>query len=377
MNVGFNNFDVIRIDFYREREPAFEAFKKGDITYHEEFTSKIWATGYDFPAFTAGKVKKTEFDEELRPDLQGWFFNTRRAKFADPRTRQAIGLAFDFEWTNRNLFYDSYTRQVSFFQKSDFQAEGMPGEDELKLLEPFRSELPPEVFGEVVHAAEVATARGATASSFVRRRTSSRLPAGRRTATALVNQEGEPLTVEFLIDAQVFQKVLGAYIGNLRLIGVDATIRQVDPAQYQQRTNNFDFDVVMDRHSMSATPLDGLQQFFGSKAADTPGSYNYSGIKDKAVDALLDRLPAVSSRAELIAVTRAMDRILRARQIWVPNWSREAPGGALGRLRVAGKEARLRLHTRDHLVVRPRARRRDRHGRLGSEWAPISFAASC
>jgi microcin C transport system substrate-binding protein len=319
VNVGINNFDTIRIDFYKERQTAFEAFKKGDITYREEFTSKTWATEYTFPAVLSGRVKKTEIPEEKQPDFQGWFFNTRLPKFADARTRLAIGLAFDFEWTNRNLFYGSYTRIASYFGTSDFGATGLPSADELALLEPFRAGLPPAVFGEPYVPPQ---SDGSGRDRRLLQQAAGLLKdAGwTQSGSSLVNANGEPLTVEFLIDAEVFEKVLSSYGENLRRIGVAFSVRQVDPAQYQVRTDEFDYDVMMVRQSMTPTPLDGLPQFFGSKAADTPGSYNYAGIKDKAIDALLARLPGVQSRAELMALTRAMDRILRASHYWVPNW---------------------------------------------------------
>ena len=154
VNVGQGNFDVIRIDFFQERETAFEAFKKGAITYREEFTSITWATGYDFPAHAAGKVRKTLFPAEAVASFQNFFFNTRREKFADPRVRMAIGLAFDFEWSNKNLFFDAYQREFSYFQNSDFMAEGRPDADEMALLGPYQADLPADVFDEVPCAAK-------------------------------------------------------------------------------------------------------------------------------------------------------------------------------------------------------------------------------
>jgi microcin C transport system substrate-binding protein len=319
VNVGTSNFDVIRIDFYREREAAFEAFKKGDITFREEFTSITWAQGYNFPAVAGGKVKKSEFPAELKPSLQGWFFNSRRAKFRDPRTRLAIALAFDFEWTNRNLFFGSYQRLASYFEKSDFAASGAPGPAELKLLEPFRADLPPEVFAEpYVPPKSDGSGRD---RKLLKQAADLLAAAGWKTmGDTLVDSEGAPLEVEFLIDASVFERVLAPYGENLRRIGVQSTIRQVDPVQYNQRQNDFDYDVIGVALTMSATPLDGLDQFFSSKAADTPGSYNYAGIKEKAVDAILADFANIGSREDLIAHTRAIDRVLRARHYWIENW---------------------------------------------------------
>lgn len=319
VNAGSSNFDVIRIDFFTERQTAFEAFKKGEITFREEFTAITWAQDYNFPAIVQGKVKKSIFPGEKRPSFQGWFFNTRRGKFHDPRTRHAIALAFDFEWSNRNLFFDSYTRLVSWFEKSDFAAVGMPTPEELAVLEPFRSELPAEVFGEAYVPPE---SDGSGRDRKLLRQASELLAAAGWTMTGgkLTDEEGAPLEVEFLIDAVVFERVLTPFVANLKLIGVDAWIRQVDPVQMQVRQNDYDFDVAMYAVSLTPTPLDGLQQIFGTTAADTPGTYNLAGIKEPVVDALLAKLPSVQSREELVAITRSIDRIVRARHYWIPNW---------------------------------------------------------
>lgn len=321
VNVGFNNFDVIRIDFFVERQVAFEAFKKGEITHREEFTSITWAQDYNFPAITSGKVKKSLFPAEMRPSMQGWFINTRRRKFADPRTRQAIALAFDFEWSNRNLFYGSYTRLASYFEHSDFKADGTPTADELMLLEPFRQELPPEVFGEAVAPPP---SDGSGRDRKLLRQASELLAAAgwRQEGSQLVDGNGTVLDIEFLIDGAVFERVLTPYVANLKAIGIPATIRQVDPVQAEARQTEFDFDVVMYALSLAATPLDGLQQMFSSSAADIKGSFNLSGVREKAIDAILDKLPEVNSREELITITRSIDRIFRAGHYWIPNWYR-------------------------------------------------------
>ena len=344
VNVGQSNFDRLRIDFFQERQTEFEAFKKGEITFREEATSSIWATGYDFPAVSDGKVKKNEsFSAEARPAMYGMFFNTRRAKFADAPTRQALALAFDFEWTNHNIFYDAYIRLSSYFEHSDFKANGPPSEAEAALLEPFRADLPSEVFDAAYvppktdgsgrdravlkQAQDLLTAAGwkqtgSDLNAFQRflQMVESLFGGQSQTDSRFVARDGKPLTVEFLVDAQVFEKVLAPYRENLSAIGVDATIRQVDPAQYQARLNDFDFDVVLAAFSMSATPIDGPPQFFGSKAAGTSGSFNLAGIREPAVDAALDKLRAVATRDELIVITRAIDRVLRARHFWVPGW---------------------------------------------------------
>jgi microcin C transport system substrate-binding protein len=319
--IGQYNFDIIRIDFFVERQAAFEAFKKGDITHREEFTSITWANDYNFPALQQGKVKKsTDFASEKVPQLQGFYFNTRRAKFRDPRTRQGIALAFDFEWSNKNLFFDSYVRQVSVFGDSDFAAMGPPDTTELAILEPFRAKLPGEIFG-APYVPPKTDGSGRDRAMFKRAADLLAAAGWKQMGTDLVDEEGAPLEVEFLIDGQVYERILTPWVNNLKLLGIRATIRQVDPAQAQSRENDFDYDITTQAFRFGATPIDGLQQFYGSRAADTSGSRNYSGVKEPAIDAALDRLPSVNSREELITVTRVIDRIFRGQQYWVPAWS--------------------------------------------------------
>jgi microcin C transport system substrate-binding protein len=321
VNAGTANFDTIRIDFFTERQAAFEAFKKGDITFREEFTALTWATGYDFPALKAGKVKKTtEFAAEKRPALQGFYVNTRQAKFADPRTREAIGLCFDFEWSNKNLFYGSYTRLASLFGNSDYAASGEPGAGELAILEPFRSSLPPEVFGEPYVPPQT---DGSGRDRTVLKRASDLLAAaGWDTVSGeVVDDEGAPLEVEFLsLGDEVYTRFLTPFANNLKALGISATVRQVDPAQYQSRLEVFDFDVTMGAFHFTATPLTELAQFYDSKAAGQQGSNNLAAVREPAIDAALARLSTVDSRDQLIAVTRVIDRVLRARHYIIPAW---------------------------------------------------------
>jgi microcin C transport system substrate-binding protein len=320
VNVGSSNFDIVRIDFFSERQAAFEAFKKGEITYREEFTSTTWANDYNFPAIVEGKVKKTtEFASEKRPSLQGFYINTRRAKFSDPRTRQAIALAFDFEWSNQNLFFGSYDRLASFFGTSDFAAAGFPDAAELAIIEPFRGDLPPDVFGQPYVPPKT---DGSGRDRAILKQASDLLAeAGwKLVGTTLVDEEAAPFEIEFLIEADVFQRILSPYVNNLKSLGIDATIRQVDPAQYQSRGNDFDFDITLQAFSFSATPIDGLQQFYSSKSAGQAGSRNYAGIKEPAIDAAIDMLPKVETREDLMAITRVIDRVCRARHYWVPGW---------------------------------------------------------
>ena len=319
VNVGHYNFDYLRIDFFTERQTAFEAFKKGETTYREEFTSKTWATEYNFPAIQDGRVMKSRFPGEKRPSFQGWFINTRRKKFADPRTRQALGLAFDFAWTNKNLFYDAYARSASYFETSPFAAEGVPSADELAILEPYRDQLPESVFGEVYVPPN---SDGSGRDRKLLRQASELLAeAGwTREGSWLVDKNGDRLTVEFLTRAAVFERILSPYVENLKLIGVDASIRQVDPAQFEARTDDFDYDVIGYALSLSAAPLDAPRLMFSTEAAGRPGSYNWSGVSNPVVDELIEKLQNVETEAELRALVRVIDRIVRDQHAWIPNW---------------------------------------------------------
>ncbi len=317
---GLNHFERIRIEFYAERTAAFEAFKKGDVLWRQEFTSKVWATEYDFPAFRQGRVVKKLFPDELRPSMQGWALNTRRKKFQDQRVREAIGLCFDFEWTNRNLFYGAYTRSQSLFETSPFKAEGMPNEDELALLNSLEADLPPIVFSKPV-VQPVSDGSGADRSNL-RKAFGLFNEAGWSSQNGkLVDENGEQFSIEFLMRSKSFEKVLGGFVANLRQLGVATSNRLIDPSQYQARTEEFDYDLIGTAFSFSASPTaELLRQTFHSKSADVRGSQNHPGVKLKSIDQLIDRLALVKTRNELITVMRVIDRVLRAYQFWIPNW---------------------------------------------------------
>ncbi|RWC17612.1 MAG: ABC transporter substrate-binding protein [Mesorhizobium sp.] len=320
VNRGQNNFGRIRIEFYQDRTAGFEAFKKGEILYREEFTSRVWATAYAFPAFTAGKVIKHEFPAETTPSMQATAVNQRREQFKDPRVRQAIALCFDFEWTRRNFFYGSYERSQSCFEKSDFRATGMPSPQELALLEPLRDQLPPETFGEAV------TQPPSDGSGRDRKQLSAALKllaqAGwKRSGDFVFNDKGGRLAAEFLVDDETFVQVYSPWVANMKAIGIDASIRLVDSAQYQLRQSTFDFDLLSAAFNFSATPTrDDLEIFFHSRSAAVSGSRNLSGVASPAVDALIDAVGAAKDRESLTTAMRALDRALRARRDWIPSW---------------------------------------------------------
>ncbi|PWK68396.1 extracellular solute-binding protein [Aminobacter sp. AP02] len=320
VNRGLYNFDRIRIEFYQDRQAAFEAFKKGDIAYRQEFTSRIWATGYDFPAFTSGKVVKREFPGEKRPMMQATAINQRRERFRDPRVRRAMALCFDFEWTNRNLFYGAYQRSQSTFEKSTYRAEGLPSAAELALLEPFRGRIPEETFGEAV--LQPPSDGSGRDRKLLGQASKLLADAGwARKDGSLRNTKGEPLTLEVLVDDDSFVRVYSPWIENMRTIGIDASIRMVDATQYQARQTSFDFDAISTAASFSATPSrDEIDGFFHSRAANMQGSTNLPGTADPAIDALVDAVGAAKDREALTVAMRALDRALRARLDWIPNW---------------------------------------------------------
>lgn len=320
VNRGQYNFDRIRIDFYLDRQAAFEAFKKGDTHFREEFSSRVWATGYDFPALTDGKVVKREFPGEKTPDMQGVALNQRRPQFRDERVRRAIANCFDFEWMKRALFYGSYERAQSNFERSDYKAEGPPSPEELALLEPLRAELPPEAFGEAV------TQPLSDGSGHDRKLlgAASKLLAEagwKRAGSFVVNDKGERLRVEMLAEDDGIVRIFTPWSENMKAIGIDASIRQVDSAQYEQRQSDFDFDFNLLHWSIGATPTaDSLEMLYDSRMANTPGQRNYPGTESKAIDALIVAAGKARSRTELVTALRALDRVLRARLDWIPTY---------------------------------------------------------
>jgi microcin C transport system substrate-binding protein len=322
VNVGQNNFDRLRYEYYRDRDVAFEAFKAGATNYHEEYTSRLWAVGYDFPAARDGRVKKEAVHNGAPVPSQGWFLNTRRDQFRDPRIRQALGLAFDFEWTNKNITYSLYKRVVSYFQNSDMEAKGKPDAAELALLEPFRGQVPDMVFGEA-YSPPVSDGSGSD-RQLLRQANELLLAAGcKRDGGVLKLPDGKPFSIEFLDSSEALQPHTAPFEQNLRKLGVDAHSRIVDPAQLKSRQESFDFDVVAMALGGNPTPGFELRIFLGSKAAAQPGSRNLAGVADPVVDALIEKIARAQSREALNNACRALDRVLRASFYWVPMWYRD------------------------------------------------------
>jgi microcin C transport system substrate-binding protein len=316
---GQNNFDVVRFEYYRDREVGFEGFSAKNYLFREEFTSRTWATRYDFPAVKNGRVKRDVLPDDTPSGAQGWFINTRRAKFADPRLREALCSAFDFEWTNKTIMYGSYDRTASVFQNSDMMAQGRPSAEELALLEPFRGRLPDEVFGEP-YVPPVSDGSGQD-RALLRKASQLLLDAGcviKGGKRVLPN--GERISIEFLIDEPTFEPHHMPFIKNLATLGIEASLRVVDPVQYRARRDGFDFDITVDRFSFSSTPGDSLRSYFSAQAAALKGSNNLAGIADPAIDALIDAIIAANSRPGLVTACRALDRVIRSGRYWIPHW---------------------------------------------------------
>jgi microcin C transport system substrate-binding protein len=319
VSIGRNNFDRLRYEYYRDRGAAFEGFTAKNYLFREEFTSRTWATGYDFPAIRDGRVKREAIPDETPAGAQGWFINTRRPQFKNPKLREALTYAFDFEWTNKNIMYSSYERTRSLFQNSNLMADGKPSGAELALLEPFRGTLPPEVFGPAI-VPPVSDGSGQD-RSLLRKASQLLQEAGYVIKDGKrVGQAGDQLSIEFLIDDPSTQAHHAGVIKNLGTLGIDASLRVVDPVQFRARIDEFDFDITVQRFSFSITPGESLRNYLSSQAASIKGSQNIAGVSDPVIDALIDKVIAAETRPALITAARCLDRVFRVGHYWIPHW---------------------------------------------------------
>lgn len=323
VNVGSSNFQCVVYQYFTDNNASFEALKVGDYLFHQEYSSAIWATSYDFPSLEKGWVKKVVIPDGRPSGTQGYWMNLRREKFQDQRVREAVGLMFNFEWTNQALLHGLNQRTTSFWINSPMAASGLPEGEELAVLEPFRDQLPPEIFTESAWTPPVQKAERLDRASI---RKASRLldeagwtvgPGGIR-----VNAGGVPLKIEFIDDNPSFEPITSPFVANLRQIGIDATYRQIDSAQMQQRQENFEYDIALGRYVMSLSPSIELRSIFGSDSANAPGTANLTGLADPVVDALIEQVIAADSRPQMEARVRALDRVLREKKLWVSNWYR-------------------------------------------------------
>jgi microcin C transport system substrate-binding protein len=323
VNIGQNNFDEIEYQVYRDPTVLFEAFKGDQFDIHRESTAKGWATGYDFPAAKNGSVIKQNIPQEGVEGMQAWVVNMRRPRFQDVRVRQALNLAFDFEWARENLFYGQYTRSRSYFNNSELEAKGLPSEAELKLLEPLRASLPPEVF--TTEYANPLNSNTTERRKNLRRAQALLAEAGWTSPTesnnrVLKNAAGETFTMEILLYSPAFERIALPYIEQLNLLGINVTPRLVDLAQYEQRTQDFDYDMIVGSWGQSLSPGNEQREFWTTEFADKPGSRNQGGIKNPAVDAIVDQLIKAPDREALIAACRALDRVLMWNHYVIPMW---------------------------------------------------------
>ena len=320
VNRGQNNIDVIRYDYYRDATVAVEAFKAGEFDFRSENNSKEWGTAYDIPAVANGRMIKELIHHEIPTGMQAFWFNTRRAKFADRRVRHALAHAFDFEWSNANLFYGQYTRTKSFFSNTELASSGLPQGRELEILEPYRDRIPAEVFTTVYEPPSNA------GSGNIRRNL--------RTAKGMLQQAGwvirdgalvhaetgETMEIEFLLVAPAFERIVGPVVKNMERLGISARIRLVDPAQYQNRIDEFDFDIVVSTRGQSLSPGNEQRNYWTTASADVRGSGNLAAVRDPVVDELVGLLIRAPDRDTLVATTRALDRVLLWGHYVIPQW---------------------------------------------------------
>jgi microcin C transport system substrate-binding protein len=318
---GQYNYDEIRFEYYRDETVAFESFKAGNLDYHMETSAKNWATAYDFAAVKDGYIKKQEVELKGAQGMQCFVLNLRRPQFQDRRVRQAFNLAFDFEWANKNLFFGQYARVGSYFQNSELAAPQAPPQGrELEILNEVKDGVPDEVFT-TLHSNPVNNTSDDTRNNL-RKAVTLLKEAGYEIKNGVLTdtKTGRPLTVEFLLVSPLFERIVQPYLRNLERLGIKGTIRMVDSAQYSRRLNGFDYDVVVGNFAQSDSPGNEQRDFWGSEAAGREGSRNMIGIKDPAIDKLVDHVIFAKDREELIAASRALDRVLQWNDYVVPQW---------------------------------------------------------
>ncbi len=317
--IGTNNFDRVRIEYFRDSTVAMEAFKAGKSDIRGENISKNWATAYDFPAVKTGLVLRRDFPHQLPQGMQGWAMNTRRAVFADPRVRQAIGLAFDFEWTNKNLFYSAYTRTGSYFTNTDNAAAGLPSPAERALLEPYRASLPMGLFDRPF-ALPVTDGSGTNRDQLKQALELLREAGWTVKDRKLVDANGRQLSFTILVYDPSFERIALPYVQSLLKLGLDAKVRSVDAAQYQRLTDDYDYDMILTSYGTSELPGNETRDYWSCASRDPKGGNNVSGICDKAIDALIEKIVAADAREPLRDAARALDRVLLWNWYMVPNW---------------------------------------------------------
>ena len=320
VNRGQNNVDVIRYDYYRDATVAIEAFKAGEFDFRSENNSKEWGTAYDISDVENGRMIKELIHHERPTGMQAFWFNTRRSKFADRRVRRALAHAFDFEWSNANLFYGQYTRTKSFFSNTELASTGLPEGHELAILQTWRGRVPAEVFTSVYEPPSTDGSGGIRRNLRTAKRMLQEAGWVVRDGTLTHSGTGETMEIEFLLVAPAFERIVGPVVKNMERLGIAARIRLVDPAQYQNRINEFDFDIVVSTRGQSLSPGNEQRNYWTTGSADVPGSGNLAGIRDPVVDELVDLLIRAPDRDTLVASTRALDRVLLWGHYVIPQW---------------------------------------------------------
>jgi microcin C transport system substrate-binding protein len=321
VNKGRHNIASMRYDYYRDSTVAIEAFKANAFDFRLENVARLWATAYDFPAARDGRVVKEQIAHELPAGMQGFAMNIRRPLFRDRRVREALGYAFDFEWSNKTLFYGQYIRTESYFANSELAASGLPSPAELKYLEPLRGKIPEEVFTKEWRAPK--TDGSGNIRTQLREALTLLKEAGWEIRNGrLTNAQGEQFQFDFLLNAASpdFERIVAPFVQNLERLGIRCVLRSVDASQYVKRTEEFDFDMTVDSWGQSLSPGNEQRNYWGSAAADRQASQNSIGVKDPAIDQLIDKIIYAPNRAELVAATRALDRVLLWNHFVIPNW---------------------------------------------------------
>ena len=323
INIGRNNFDKIRVEYFADYNSAFEGFKGGSYTFRTEYMSKLWATGYDFPAIDKKWVTKKLLPSGDMAPGQSFIINLRKDKFKDIRVRKAIGLMFNFEWSNKTLFYDLYARINSFWENSDMAATGKPSKDELIILNSLKNTLPSGIIDSDVAEVSVSSTKQLDRKNL---RMASKLldDAGWEVGDDGLrkNKNGATLDIEILNDSQAFTRIIEPFIENLKSLGVNAVHTKIDNAQMTERERSFDFDIVTGNFPMSFTPGSGLKQYFGSETADV-SIFNKAGIKSDVIDELIEVVMAAKTRDELKVTVKTLDRVLRSYYFWIPQWFKD------------------------------------------------------
>ncbi|MDJ0832676.1 MAG: extracellular solute-binding protein [Gammaproteobacteria bacterium] len=319
VNKGRYNFDQIRIDYYRDSTIALEAFKAGEFDFRQENVAKNWATAYDIATVKNGQIIKEAIAHEQGTGMQAFVINTRRDMFKDLRVREALGLLFDFEWTNKNLFYDAYTRSNSYFSNTELASSGLPQGEELAILERYRDQLPPELFTKPFTLP--ATRGDGNIRPNLRQALRLFKQAGWQLKNKrLVDQNNAPMAFEILLVQPTFERIVLPFKNNLEKLGIEVSVRTVDTSQYKNRLDQFDFDMAVGNFGQSLSPGNEQRDFWSSAVADEPGSRNLMGIRNPVVDELIELVISAPDRDSLVARTRALDRVLLWQHYLIPNW---------------------------------------------------------